>query len=182
ARIGDRTGAGGALVAPLRLVSVFFGGLRGSSRLLLGLLLVRGAIAHLFELAGRLTLVILAALAIAGRPNGRGCSTRVVALLVVDRRIAVLIATRENAFPGEAVFHEKLVGARLVGLLAGSDPNGDSQAARDKGECDPASTHWNGRLRHARSTRRLRQNARTLARTGPGAPRGSSHICQKNLP
>ncbi len=42
---------GGILVAPLRLVSVFFGGLRGSGRLLFGLLLAGRAIAKLFELA-----------------------------------------------------------------------------------------------------------------------------------
>jgi hypothetical protein len=54
----------------------------------------------------------------------------------------VLIAARENAIPGEAVFHEKLERPRLGRLVARDEPNRDRDQTRDAGRRDPASTSF----------------------------------------
>src|SRR5262249_27088729 len=120
-------------------------------------------------------------LVLAGRPDRRSGAPRVLALLVVDRRTAVLIATREDAFPGEAVFHEKLVRPRPGGLLASSEPSRDRQHARDTGDCDRASTHWNGRLRHARSDSSVTSKRAYVSADGASSPTVQFTICPKNL-
>ena len=104
----------------------------------------------------------------------------VLALLIVHRRPAVLVAARENAFPGEAVFHEKLVRPRLRGLLAGREPNRDREHAGATGDSGPASTHWIGRLRHARSDSSVTSKRAYVSVDGALSPNGQFTNLPKN--
>src|SRR5881394_2367936 len=136
---GRGGGALRILAAEVRVVVGVRGGLGNGRGLLLGFLLAHLAIPERTELARRLLLERRrAALVLAGGERRRRAA-RVFALLVAGRRLAVLIAARENAFPGDAVVHEKLVRARLA-RVASDWPSRDREQARDASRRDATST------------------------------------------